>query len=660
MSLTYAVHPYIANTRSPQYARAWAIGHWTIYKRGSESDFLLVPVRKLVQASHWQLQKPPHGNLQKQDLDQAKSTRFDAYPSGLARYRRSRGFPDSSPHTRNEPISLGQTAPKLTLPQTRGTWDPNYSPERNASPDRSELAGPHFTTPSSLKSRPKFGRWWPRPAAASRPVASVPSRACSTASLRRFSTARRLIRQRLISTLNNAHMSRLSPTAASLVQTLSLLRLGARSYWIPVRQCLAALKGLVKISRGGVVIQGSSLRVLKWDLAEGTKQLARLLRKPDYFPNLKEISVKCEGESPCFDIPNLEKMECIATLCASSHELLTDEGGLRRLQTHETWRPIWNALGAALMALPSSSLLLKTLNLTLCMVAASQEFESAPWDAYAALINTINRMQFSALTSVALTVRGCKPRTNFSPLLRSHPSLANLTLCVDGMHTLPYLDPASLPHLRSFTGSFKECAIVSARARELEHLTIKFPDSFLDSDDSPLFSSQVLPSAVSPTVTHLSVRAFNEDYCRVLGYGHELSARSFDCLARAFPNITHLELFLGEELVIVDDSFAALPGLESLCIRERRRVQEELKLEPATAIFPAAEYTSQFNTALFPFLAHPADVHIILEGDRSADDWDDPYAGPSLPDLLLEYWFSMDRECEAKLVLVDYTASEES
>ncbi|KAJ7457487.1 hypothetical protein FB451DRAFT_1509796 [Mycena latifolia] len=178
---------------------------------------------------------------------------------------------------------------------------------------------------------------------------------------------------------------------------------------------------------------------------------------------------------------------------------------------------------------------------------------------------------------------------------------------------------------------------------------------------APLFTPKLFPSALSPSVMHLNVLAFNEDHCRVLKYPNEELSCSFSCLARVFPNITHLELFLGEKLSYYLDSFSALPRLESLCIRERRRMQEELKLEPATTIFPATEYAAQFNTALLPFLAHLADVHIILECDRSPEDWDDdPYAGPSLPNLLLEYWFSVDQECEAKLVLVDYTASEES
>ncbi|KAJ7457458.1 hypothetical protein FB451DRAFT_1274950 [Mycena latifolia] len=473
----------------------------------------------------------------------------------------------------------------------------------------------------------------------------------------------------LIRTLRKAHTSLLRPHLVH-IQSLSL----SDYHGIDTPQCLAALRNLMEIRLDGHPMRGSALRTLKWSLSRGTEELARLLRTPGNFPHLKEISVECRGKTARFDfiqIPNLEKLECFLSLAALSYDFAF-QGGPREVsiaQEYKAWATVWSVLAEALMTLPSSSPHLKTLNLELHMYAENTNSESAPWDTYAALINTINRMRLPALTSMELYVTGCKSRTDLSPFLLGHPSLTNLALRVDGMHILTNLDGASLSELRSFTGCFKECAAISALARELEHLTIKFPGFALDDEHGftglPLLTPKLFPSALCPTVKCLNVLSFDEGGQRTLRYpGHELSALSFNCLARAFPNITHLDIFLGEEMSRYHDSFVELLGLEYLCIRERKRVEEEeLKLEPATTVFPPEEYGVQLNAALLPFLNHLADVHLILRGDRSIDH--DDICCPccdrdlDLPDWLLEYRFFVNRECgEAELVLVGQKVSE--
>jgi hypothetical protein len=75
---------------------------------------------------------------------------------------------------------------------------------------------------------------------------------------------------------------------------------------IKLTQSLDALRSLVDNSAldadlSGRLIRGAELRALNWDTEVGADELADLLLTPGYFPNLKELSVKCSHET-CFDV----------------------------------------------------------------------------------------------------------------------------------------------------------------------------------------------------------------------------------------------------------------------------------------------------------------------------------------------------------------------
>ncbi|KAJ6554025.1 hypothetical protein DFH09DRAFT_1318684 [Mycena vulgaris] len=401
----------------------------------------------------------------------------------------------------------------------------------------------------------------------------------------------------LIKTLAEAHTSSLSPHPAPSIQNIAL------SDWqgISTLQCLAALKNLCKLPVGGRPMRGSALRTLQRTLP-GITKLGVLLRKPGNFPHLKEISVECTKKRTRFDfmqIPNLEDIKFSLTLYAmrtfcSPRYTAKARSTMNSSGEYEPWRQSWKAFGKALSNLSSTSPLLRTLNLKLRVYAGGNDStKSLAWDTYTDLMTTINQMRFPALDSINLPIRlsmvGHGPLIDFSPFMLGHPSLTNVTLNVDGMRHSESLDMVFLPRLRSFTGSLEQCATMSARTRELEHLTIKLPlpRDLVRITDSSLMTTKLFPSTVGPTLTHLNVYAFAEDNVVRVRYSHdELSALSLNCLVLAFPNITHLDIFLGEQMIKYLDSFAALPGLEYLCIRECRVVEWELRHDPPTSIFP--------------------------------------------------------------------------
>ncbi|KAJ7457482.1 hypothetical protein FB451DRAFT_1275018 [Mycena latifolia] len=478
----------------------------------------------------------------------------------------------------------------------------------------------------------------------------------------------------LLRTLGDAHESSLSPNPASVVQTLAVPWLGRGYRRLEARDGLAALRNLVGVPLGGESMRGSALRALEWNVSEGTRQLAKLLSTPGNFPNLKEISVKCkEGAASLalFQIPNLEKIGCSLEL---------SPGRIQATQ-YAAWPLAWSALGRALKRIPSSSPLLQTLNLKLEMYGGWDTNPS--WDSYTGLIKTINQIRFPALTSVELSVTAENfaarvPTADFSPFLLGHLALTRVTLNVDGMRIPSVAEGADLPRLRSFTGSVPQCAAISVCAPELEELSLVFP--FIpqeDADDSadpgpppPPGPSipKFFPPNVSPSTKRLNLRAINKHN---LPSGCDVSPDVLTCLALAFPNITHLDLYLNAQTSPHRDGFSGFTALERLRIRERKDVELPYKhrRKPARVFFPLQKYAPQLAPAL-PSLPRLTQLDFILLADRSIDEdrlgcpWcDEGWKAPWVPNSLVEYRFGVDRrggDAGAELVLVGQSVSEES
>ncbi|KAJ7127953.1 hypothetical protein C8R44DRAFT_873727 [Mycena epipterygia] len=420
-----------------------------------------------------------------------------------------------------------------------------------------------------------------------------------------------------------------------------------------------ALRKLFEVSARDPAM-GSALRTLEWNLATGTNGLGTLLQTPGNFPNLKEVSFKCAKDTRLFDfinIPNLEKMEC--SLKLDSNWAQPQQERIKKL----------HALGEALKLSPSSSPLLQTLGLKLWFY--SEWTETPVWDAYVDLISTVNGLRYSALTSVEISVDAVEnhipsihppPVADISSFLFGHPSLTNVKLKVVGMAIPTGSDNAYLPRLRSFAGSVAHCAAIAARARELQELRVVLPEG--RGEDRPaLFTSRLYRRNLSPTVTLLKVCAMDAHEDGLVEsdrYRRELSPRSFKCLVSAFPNVTRLDITLSEQMSHYQDSFAALLGLERLCIRDNVYVEPGDRSKPAKIIFPIARYAALINTILLPFVAQLSDVHFLLRGERFVDPdtlgcpcCDDEWSAPSEPNLFVEYRFRVNRkDGEAEVVLV--------
>jgi hypothetical protein len=107
----------------------------------------------------------------------------------------------------------------------------------------------------------------------------------------------------LVRTLRELHDSPLkftrNPHPAKLV-----LRLRMPGFCAGVAECVDALRNLVEISpsNGQIsistlnsqLVRGAALRALLWDSStRGADEVVDLLRTPGYFPNLKDLSVRC-------------------------------------------------------------------------------------------------------------------------------------------------------------------------------------------------------------------------------------------------------------------------------------------------------------------------------------------------------------------------------
>ncbi|KAJ7430447.1 hypothetical protein B0H11DRAFT_2393609 [Mycena galericulata] len=301
-----------------------------------------------------------------------------------------------------------------------------------------------------------------------------------------------------------------------LVRSLAIHGRGgleARHGAMSATMCHAALRNLSRIPGG------SALRTLKWDMPEHMELLNGML---GYFPNLKEISF--------VRTPNLTKLGCRVEFGWADQ----GQGGA-----------LCKTLGEALRALPSSSPLLDTLELTLWILLTGSE---PLWDPYRELLATINDLRFPCLISLNLSIDIFKTRilhnptavAVFSPFLHRHPLLADVTLTGGGIRTAA--DGAYLPQLRSLTSSVEHYAALLAQAGELERLYIVL--NAPGSRENPTALS--FPPDIGPTVRWLDI-VIDEEHVEPY-----FPPSSFTCLAAAFPNLTHLNIQIAESMVRSD------------------------------------------------------------------------------------------------------------
>jgi hypothetical protein len=213
-------------------------------------------------------------------------------------------------------------------------------------------------------------------------------------------------------------------------------------------------------------------------------------------------------------------------------------------------------LAEAMQMLPNHSPLLHTLLLKLHIPYDQQIF---PHSGLSELVSAINLMCLPVLATHEISV-DVKPNeiedydyysdldlpcTNFSAFLANHPNLAALTLSARGTELME--DVAFLPRLRSFKGSFKECAVICARQRQLEQLAITFVHPYY-SFYNKLASFHTLPLSSHPALTKLHVLAVDAAGS-VFVKPNELSPASFAQLVSSFPNLTHVDVCINKPMV---------------------------------------------------------------------------------------------------------------
>ncbi|KAJ7740387.1 hypothetical protein B0H16DRAFT_1567525 [Mycena metata] len=379
-----------------------------------------------------------------------------------------------------------------------------------------------------------------------------------------------------------------------LIQSLCLPN--RSNYFIDVTRELEALSNLVEVAflDESQVIRSVTLRSLDWNCDQGCEELTDLLLMPDYFPNLKHLSIKCqvvyEGDEQIpsrFDfirVPGLESLQCDLTFPYYSEPFEPD------------CKPAWRIIRQHLGNLPTLSPDLHTLSLHIRLRAHPDP--PREWDLDTDLATAINELCLPALRSFDFSIYtvGFNIRNDddidFAPM--------DLTLNVQGVFIPPDL---CLPRLRSFTGRFNDCATILENPRELHHLTVVFPE------DEPM--PPVWMSYPNYTVRSLDARSVAAAG-RLCRYPSLISEATLTYLAVVLPKLTHLDVSLAEHMVCVfvsiqprisfapclnyftlqshyRDAFLALPALQhlGLCVHQRVH-RNDYYLDPTAVVPPTA------------------------------------------------------------------------
>jgi hypothetical protein len=218
-------------------------------------------------------------------------------------------------------------------------------------------------------------------------------------------------------------------------------------------------------------------------------------------------------------------------------------------------------LSEAMQMLPFSSPRLHTLQLKLCL-NYDDDFHVFPEYADSSLVGTINLLRLPDLRSLNLAITCYRydgycyhsevHPADVSHFLVAHPLIVDLSFDGCGLAPIAKTTAQSLKTLRSFTGSFEHCTILSAENLNIQRVALKFKRE-VDCDQKGQI--EATPPIPLRSVTRMTIRAVDE--CEnVLKYPHELTPQFYWRLASFFPNITHLDIVLGQR---VANSFVSLP-----------------------------------------------------------------------------------------------------
>ncbi|KAF8150470.1 hypothetical protein K438DRAFT_1943603 [Mycena galopus ATCC 62051] len=392
-----------------------------------------------------------------------------------------------------------------------------------------------------------------------------------------------------------------------------------------------------------------NLRALHWTLADGVDELGKIFGAPGRFPCLRELVVSLSGtEIDNFNFVQIQGLEVLG--------VTIDFEGLTEWDF--TAEKLCWKLAEALQMLPYSSPVLHTLKLKLKIPFYTGDF---PSDAYNDVIAAINGIHLAVLMTLDLSMdlipgdeyaysSPLLPETEFFPFLSCHPNLLHLTLNAHGTKLTE--EDGFLPRLQSFQGSFEDAIIICARPRQLQNLVLVFVH--LDFPYwAPSFST--LPLAGHLSLTYLQVFAVDAAG-NTMKERNQLSPVSFHELVSSFPNLTHLDVLISEQIPNYYDDLILLARLQSLRVQEYRTRQLGPSKWPARLAFPPDDYKKEF-AILLPLLPELARIEISLLGDTYQHSFDSPDFDwneiCSPPELHVEYCFSVLRPSSGAHMVLD-------
>ncbi|KAJ7276942.1 hypothetical protein C8J57DRAFT_1714128 [Mycena rebaudengoi] len=383
----------------------------------------------------------------------------------------------------------------------------------------------------------------------------------------------------------------------------------------------------------------SVLRVLHWGMAAGIDELERILGSPGNFPHLRELVVTSSRPNHnvnFIQIPGLEVLGCNLTC-----------GGYEALQM-----------------LPFSSPHLHTFQLKIRFEYYREAF---PEEAYLDLIATVNLIRLPHLRSLHLSITcdpddDCfhldMPPANLSNLLAVHPTIVDLSFDGCGLAPITKTIAQSLTKLHSFTGSFEHSCIISVENSNVQRVVLIFRED-LENDQSLLV--EATPPTRLRSVAQVTIRAVNE--YGDLKYPEHLKSQFYSRLASSFPNITHLDIVLSQQLKHLRECITSLANLEYLRVQEYH-IQFARNKTAAIEAFPATSYILQLNLFLPALLRLDQVVICILADFEKTNDTDDErdledratwdwVFGP--PEMKVVYHFSVVRYSSMSFVSLTNT-----
>ncbi|KAJ7188784.1 hypothetical protein C8R46DRAFT_1341455 [Mycena filopes] len=436
----------------------------------------------------------------------------------------------------------------------------------------------------------------------------------------------------LITALSGPQTSNSQPHPAARIRQLRLT--DGDEYRSPdeiksERQPIIQLLRNMYIGPQGQLTNGSSLRALHWHLAAGLDDLGRIVGVPGRFPNLKELVISTTGTNNNFNFLQIGGLEIL--------ELKLDIFE----QDYDSGNRLCYKLAEALQVLPLSSPRLHTLRLEVKICFTEDEF---PFPGFTDLVDAINLIHLPHLTTLDLLVDPIPspdyypdgppddlPRADFSSFLVSHPTLSHLAL---KSGTKLKEARSFLPCLRSFNGTFEDAAVICVAPRQLEKLALTFMNPIYF--DIPVFRPVPLENHLS--LTSLRITATSREGS-VQKFTNEITPASLAQLATSFPNLTHLDICLSEQMTKYRTTISTLARLESLSIR-------------AIKVFPEGEYIEEL-TFLLPALSNLGSIEVTILGDHifEYEDNEDILYEPAQTEV--NYNFSVVRRSttDAEIVL---------